>query len=144
MVVPTFVRQALAEEPITVHSSGDQQRCFCHVKDVVRALAEIPGREDLYGEVVNIGSTEEVSIRELAVRIRDMVGSSSEIVNVPYDEAYGEGFEDMVRRVPDIAKAERILGWHPTASLDEILQDVVAYERCSGASELRRAVSSAP
>jgi UDP-glucose 4-epimerase len=128
MVVPNFVRQALAGDPITVFGSGEQRRCFCHVKDVVRALVELCQREDLYGEVLNIGSTEEISILELAEKVKVITGSESEIVLVPYEEAYGEGFEDMYRRVPDISKIERKLGWRPTASLDEILRDVVGYE----------------
>jgi UDP-glucose 4-epimerase len=128
MVVPTFVRQALAGKPITVFGSGEQQRCFCHVRDVVRALAELLERDDLYGEVLNIGSTEEVSMLELAERVKDAVGSRSEIVLVPYGEAFGEGFEDMRRRVPDTGKIERALGWHATASLDQILADVIEYE----------------
>lgn len=128
MVVPTFVRQALANEPITVFGSGEQQRCFCHVHDVVRALAELPLRGELYGEVLNIGSTEEVSMLELAERVKRTTGSESEIVLVPYSEAYEEGFEDMPRRVPDTSKIERALGWRATASLDEILSDVIAHE----------------
>lgn len=144
MVVPRLVRQALAEEPMTVFGSGGQRRCFCHVRDVVRALAQIPRREELYGEVVNIGSTEEVSIRELAERIRAATDSKSEIVTVDYSEAYGEGFEDMARRVPDIAKAERLLGWHPEASLDDILHDVITHERNSGALAGEGATASAP
>jgi UDP-glucose 4-epimerase len=128
MVVPTFVRQALAGEPITVHGSGTQRRCFCHVRDIVRALTQFPGREEFYGEVINIGSTEEVSIIELAERVRAIAGSDSEIVTVPYSEAYGEGFEDMVRRVPDTGKIERMLNWKPRFSLDDILGDVVAQQ----------------
>ena len=111
MVVPTFVRQALAGEPITVFGSGDQRRCFCHVEDVTRAMRGLMERADLRGEVFNIGSTEEVSMIELAERVRRAAGSKSEIVRVPYDEAYGEGFEDMARRVPDTAKISTALGW---------------------------------
>ncbi len=129
MVIPTFVRQALAGEPITVYGSGEQQRCFCHVSDVVRALAELATRTDLFGEVLNIGATEEVSMLELAHRVKDATGSGSEIVLIPYEQAYGEGFEDMRRRVPDITKVSSALGWHPTASLDQILADVIAHQR---------------
>lgn len=128
MVVPNFVRQALAGEPITVFGNGEQRRCFCDVRDVVRALTQLCERDDLYGEVLNIGSTEEVSMLELAHRVKAAAGSDSEIVLVPYEDAYGEGFEDMHRRVPDISKIERALGWRPTISLDEILRDVVAFE----------------
>jgi UDP-glucose 4-epimerase len=131
MVVPNFVRQALAAEPITVFGSGDQQRCFCHVRDVVRALAALSARSDVYGQVYNLGSTEEVSIWELAERIKEATDSSSEIVRIPYDEAYAEGFEDMRRRVPDIGKIRETIGWEPTVSLDAILDDVIAHQRAT-------------
>jgi UDP-glucose 4-epimerase len=129
MVIPSFVRQALADHPITVYGDGTQQRCFCHVGDVVRALADLMTREDAYGEVFNIGSDEEISILDLAHRVREMAGSDSEIVLVPYDEAYEDGFEDMLRRVPDTEKLRRLLRWQPTKSLEEILADVVESRR---------------
>ena len=129
MVVPNFVRQALAEQPMTVFGDGTQRRCFCHVGDVVRGLADLMEHEDHYGEVFNIGSTEETSIMELAERIRARTGSSSEIVLVPYDEAYEEGFEDMQRRVPDLAKIGERIGWRPTRSLDDIIEDVIEDQR---------------
>jgi UDP-glucose 4-epimerase len=125
MVVPRFVRQALADEPITVFGDGEQRRCFCHVKDVVCALADLMEREDHFGEVFNIGSTEEVTIMELARRVQGICDSESEIVTIPYDEAYEEGFEDMLRRVPDTSKLERAIGWERTRDLDAILADVV-------------------
>jgi UDP-glucose 4-epimerase len=128
MVVPTFVRQALAGQPITVYGSGEQQRCFCHVRDVVRALADLVTCDDLYGQVFNIGSTEEVSIAQLAERVRQATQSDSEIVYVPYSEAYGEGFEDMRRRVPDISKIKNALGWEPTACLEKIIADVIQHQ----------------
>lgn len=131
MVVPTFVRQALAGEPITVFGDGTQQRCFCHVKDVVCALATLMERSDLSGEVFNIGSTEEVSIMELAKRAKERASSESEIITVPYDEAYEEGFEDMSRRVPDTLKIERAIDWRPSRDLDEMLLDVIASCRVS-------------
>jgi UDP-glucose 4-epimerase len=129
MVIPTLVRQALTGQPMTVYGSGEQQRCFCHVRDVVRALADLSVRDDVYGEVFNIGSSEEVSIHELALRIKETTGSDSEIVRVPYEEAYGQGFEDMQRRVPDCSKLEAAVGWRPTASLHDILRDVIEHER---------------
>jgi len=129
MVVPNLVRQALSGQPITVYGNGEQRRCFCDVRDVVRALSALLAREDLAGEVFNIGSTEEVSILELAHRIKAVTGSDSEITLVPYEEAYGEGFEDMRRRVPDISKIERVLDWRPTASLDQILDEVITHQR---------------
>lgn len=127
MVVPTFVRQAVRGEPITVHGTGEQQRCFCHVRDVVSALADLAARDDVYGEVFNIGSTDEISIHELAWRIKRATDSHSEIVFIPYHEAYGQGFEDMRRRVPDITKIGRVLGWAPTLCLDEILAEVISH-----------------
>ena len=124
MVIPNFVRQAIAGQPIRVFGDGTQSRCFCHVHDVVGALAGLMERDDLYGEVFNIGSESEITIRALATRVRDLVGGDASISYVPYDEAYEEGFEDLQRRVPDITKIRSVLGWEPTKSLDEIVLDV--------------------
>jgi len=134
MVIPRFVRQALAEQPITVHGDGEQRRCFMHVADAVQALADLMEREDVYGEVFNIGSTEEVSITDLAERVRARTGSSSPIQLLPYEEAYGAGFEDMMRRVPDVGKIERAIGWHAKVSLDQILDSVIEHQRRTGES----------
>jgi UDP-glucose 4-epimerase len=131
MVVPTFARQALAEQPITVFGDGRQQRCFCHVRDVVRALADLMHTDEHFGEVFNVGSREEISILDLADRVRSVAGSASEIVLIPYHEAYGGGFEDMHRRVPDTSKVESAIGWRQTLRLDDILQDVLAGERAA-------------
>lgn len=128
MVVPNFVRQALAGQSLTVFGDGTQSRCFCHVHDVVRALADLMERDDLYGEVFNIGSEAEITIRGLASRVRELVVSEASIKYVPYDEAYEEGFEDMHRRVPDITKIRTALDWEPTKSLDEIVLDVMAQQ----------------
>jgi UDP-glucose 4-epimerase len=128
MVVPSLVSQALAGRPLTVYGDGTQSRCFCHVHDVVRALADLMERDDLYGEIFNIGSESEVTITQLAERIRENVGSSSEIVYVPYDQAYEPGFEDMMRRIPDISKIGQTLGWSPTRTLDEIISDVKRHQ----------------
>ncbi|HZI17574.1 MAG TPA: GDP-mannose 4,6-dehydratase [Pyrinomonadaceae bacterium] len=127
MVIPTFVKQALAGRPITVYGDGNQTRCFGFVGDVVGALVGLMGREEAVGEVYNIGSDEEVSIMELARRVKELTGSSSEIVTVPYDEAYEEGFEDMPRRVPDTSKVRALVGFRPTIKLDDILRSVVEY-----------------
>jgi len=132
MVVPSFVRQALASKPITVYGDGSQQRCFCHVEDVVRALCDLMVTDDHYGKVFNIGSTEEISILDLAHRVREAAQSDSPIELVPYEDAYDLGFEDMPRRIPDIAKIENALGWRPTRDLTGILADVVRSERESG------------
>jgi UDP-glucose 4-epimerase len=129
MVIPNFVRQALADEPLTVFGDGTQSRCFCHVSDVVRAMADLMRRDDAYGEVFNIGADEEISILDLARQVQRMTESKSEITIVPYEEAYEPGFEDMQRRVPDTNKIRSLLGWHPTRSLTEILSDVIEEHR---------------
>jgi UDP-glucose 4-epimerase len=126
MVLPSFARQALAGSPITVFGDGTQSRCFCHVKDVARALIGLMQNERSYGEVFNIGSTHETSIEGLATLVRDLAGSSSPIVKIPYAEAYAEGFEDMMRRVPSIEKIKHHIGWEPRFALNEIVRDVIA------------------
>lgn len=130
MVVPRFVRQALAGEPLSVYGDGSQTRCFMHVQDAVRAIVALAGCPEAVGEVFNIGSTEEISIRDLARRVVQLTGGApdAQIQLVPYEQAYGAGFEDMQRRVPDIQKIERVVGWQPQRSLDETLQDVIVYE----------------
>jgi len=129
MVVPTFIKQALTGRPITIHGSGDQSRCFAEVGDVVSALVALMDHPAAVGEVFNIGSSEEVTVRALAERVKSMTGSASEIVSIPYEQAYGEGFEDMPRRVPDIGKVNRLIGYSPTKSLDQILQSVIDFFR---------------
>ncbi len=141
MVIPRFVRQALAGEQISVFGDGKQTRCFCHVADVVRALADLMTETKPWGEVVNIGSTEEISMLELAERVKKLTGSESEIGTVPYEEAYGEGFEDMRRRVPDLSKAEELIGWRPERDLDTILRDVIASRARQGDPGLSIAVA---
>jgi UDP-glucose 4-epimerase len=133
MVIPNFVTQAMSGNPITVFGTGLQTRCFCHVRDVVRAMLALIEHPDAVGEVVNIGSTEEVSMLELARRVKALTGSKSEIVFVPYAEAYEAGFEDMPRRVPDTAKAQRMIGFAPTATLDDILRSVIEHQRGAAA-----------
>jgi UDP-glucose 4-epimerase len=129
MVIPTFVRQALSSQPLSVFGTGDQSRCFCHVTDVVQAIRDLCLSDATVGEVFNVGSEEEITIAKLARRVCDLAGSSSSIRSVSYDEAYEQGFEDMMRRVPHIGKVQRAIGWKPTRSLDEILRDVMDYER---------------
>jgi UDP-glucose 4-epimerase len=128
MVIPTFVKQALAGRPITVYGDGTQTRCFGYVGDVVGALIKLMEHEGAVGEVFNIGSNEEVSILELANRIKELTKSESEIVLVPYAEAYEEGFEDMPRRVPDITKVGGLVGFKPEMKLDGILKSVIDYQ----------------
>ncbi len=127
MVIPNFVRQALADQPITVYGDGTQSRCFTDVSDVVRGLVGLLDYADGPGEVFNIGSQQEVSILELAKKVKAATGSDSEIVLVPYDQAYEEGFEDMLRRVPDTSKIAAAVGYEPRVPLDEILQRVIDY-----------------
>jgi UDP-glucose 4-epimerase len=127
MVIPTFVKQALAGRPITVYGNGKQTRCFGYVGDVVGALIKLMDRADSVGQVFNIGSNEEISILELAKKVKELARSDSEIVFVPYDEAYEEGFEDMPRRVPDTTKIKNLVGFRPEMSLEGILQSVISY-----------------
>jgi len=138
MVIPRLVRQAINDEPVTVHGDGRQTRCFCHVSDVVDGITRLLDSSESIGEAFNVGSTEEISILDLAQRIIDKTGSSSSITLVPYDEAYERGFEDMRRRVPDTTKIATATGWTATYSLDAILDDVVAEARAelAGKAEL--------
>ncbi|MBK6496201.1 MAG: NAD-dependent epimerase/dehydratase family protein [Gemmatimonadetes bacterium] len=129
MVLPNFVRQALAGEPITVYGTGDQQRCFGHVQDAVEALLRLIGNPNAIGGVFNVGSDEEVSIRQLAEMVREAAGSDSPIVNVPYEEAYAEGFEDMHRRIPDLTRLKAMIDFRPETPLATIIRDVVAEQR---------------
>jgi UDP-glucose 4-epimerase len=131
MVIPTFVKQSLAGRPITVYGSGKQSRCFCYVGDVVGALMRLMDAEGSVGEVFNIGSNQEISILDLAKRVKELTDSDSEIVFVPYDEAYEEGFEDMPRRIPDTSKVNKLVGFKPEKRLDEILQIVIEFHRDS-------------
>jgi UDP-glucose 4-epimerase len=128
MVIPTFVKQALAGRPITVYGDGKQSRCFGYVGDVVEALIKLVDHDKAVGQVFNIGSNEEISIVELAQRVKDLTRSQSEIAFVPYDEAYEEGFEDMPRRIPDITKVNALVGFRPQMSLDGILRTVIDYQ----------------
>jgi len=129
MVLPRFVQQALAGQPITVHGDGSQRRCFAHVNDVVEALVRLPTVSMAAGKAVNIGSQEEVAIRELALRVQRACASGGKIVHIPHDKAYGSGFDDVSRRVPDLERARKLLGWAPQCELDAIVKDVVNYYR---------------
>jgi UDP-glucose 4-epimerase len=128
MVIPTFVKQALAGRPITVYGDGKQSRCFGYVGDVVGALIKLMDHPNAVGQVFNIGSNVEISILDLAERVKKITQSDSEIVFVPYDQAYEEGFEDMPRRIPDISKVSDLVGFRPEMSLDGILESVVDYQ----------------
>jgi UDP-glucose 4-epimerase len=134
MVVPRFVRQALDGEPITVYGDGRQSRCFTDVEDAVRATLALSLAPNAVGDVFNIGTTHELTIQELAERVRALAGSAVPIRFVPYEEAYQPGFEDLRRRVPDIRKAERVAGYQPRVPLDETLHRVIAHLRDTGRS----------
>ncbi|MQA31496.1 MAG: NAD-dependent epimerase/dehydratase family protein [Luteitalea sp.] len=129
MVIPNFVQQALAGEPITVFGDGTQSRSFTHVADVVRAVVALVHEPRAIGQVVNIGCSEEVTINTLAERVLAMTGSASSITRIPYDQAYESGFEDMPRRVPDLAKITELIGYRTRFTLDDILGDVISYFR---------------
>jgi UDP-glucose 4-epimerase len=126
MVIPRFVAQALAGEPITVFGDGKQTRCFAHVADVVGALVKVIAHPEARGQVFNVGNDEEVTILSLAERVRSLTGGKSPIRTVPYSEAYTAGFEDMIRRVPDLTKIRRLIGYRPTRDLDQILAAVLS------------------
>ncbi len=121
MVLPTFVRQAIAGQPLTIHGDGKQSRCFCHVSDVVKALQKLMEREEANGQVFNVGSTESVTIEELADRVIELTGSRSEKKFIPYDEAFRLGFEDITKRVPDISKIKKLIDFEPSLTLDDII-----------------------
>jgi UDP-glucose 4-epimerase len=129
MVLPNFVRQALAGEPITVFGDGKQSRCFCHVKDSVEAVLRLMAAPEAIGEVVNVGNTHEISIEDLARLVKQHTGSASPIVHIPYDQAYEPGFEDMPRRVPALGKLKRLTGFKPSTPLTEIVDSVITYFR---------------
>ena len=127
MVVPRFVSAALNNESLSVYGSGDQIRCFCHVDDAVRALLLVMDSEKAVGEVFNVGNNQQISIMELAKKVIELTESSSTIEKIAYEKAYPEGFEDMQRRVPDISKIKRVLGWTPEINLDQIIKDIAAF-----------------
>ena len=127
MVIPRFVKQALLNQPITVFGDGKQSRCFMHVKDAVSALAKLSQTDKAVGEVINLGSDKAITIENLAKMVKRAVRSKSEIQYISYDKAYEEGFEDMRRRVPDLRKIKKIMGYKPKYSLDDILKDVIDY-----------------
>jgi UDP-glucose 4-epimerase len=127
MVVPRFVTAALKNNPLSVYGSGDQIRCFCHVDDVVRALLLVMDSEKAVGQVFNVGNNQQVTIMELAKKVIEITGSTSTIEKIAYEKAYPEGFEDMQRRVPDISKIKKVLGWTPEINLDQIIKDIAVF-----------------
>jgi UDP-glucose 4-epimerase len=131
------VRQALRGEPITVYGDGTQRRSFTWVGDVVEAMIRLIQEPRAYGEVFNVGHTEDISIYELARLVKEITGSNSDIVFIPYEQAYEEGFEDLPRRLPDISKIQALIGYRPTLTLREMLERIIAYEREQLRSEAR-------
>jgi UDP-glucose 4-epimerase len=129
MVIPRFIWQALNGESITIFGLGKQTRCFLHVKDAVNAIIRLVDHPSAVGEVFNIGSQEEITIEDLAKKVIDLTGSKSSITYIPYEKAYEEGFEDMERRVPDVSKAKKLIGFTPTFDLKEILTDIISFYR---------------
>jgi UDP-glucose 4-epimerase len=129
MVIPRFVNQAVRGEALTVYGDGAQTRCFCYVGDVVKALAELMDHPEAYGRVFNLGGTEEVSMTDLAHKVVDLADSSSKIRYLSYEEAYEEGFEDMLRRVPDITRVRELIGFEPKVELNEIIRLVIDEQR---------------
>ncbi len=127
MVVPRFVSAALKNEPLSVYGSGEQIRCFCHVDDAVRALLLVMDSDKAVGQVFNVGNNQQITIMELAKKVIELTGSTSSIEKIAYETAYPEGFEDMQRRVPDIAKIKQVLGWTPEINLDQIIKDIAAF-----------------
>jgi UDP-glucose 4-epimerase len=142
MVIPNFVQQALLGQDITIYGDGTQTRCFTHVSDVVKALIRVAEHPNAVGEVYNIGSDQETTILQLAEQIRRMTESDSQIVFVPYDQAYEAGFEDMMRRVPDISKIRNLIDYHPTINLEGILSSIIEYHRVKMVGELGIPASS--
>ena len=129
MVLPRFVQQALIGQELTIFGDGTQSRCFCHVADTVEGLIRVLDTEETVGDVFNIGSQNEISIRGLAEMVVELAGSPSGVTFVPYEQAYEPGFEDMERRLPDLDKVAAVTGWRPTRTLHDIVRDVIDYER---------------
>ncbi len=147
MVIPNFAERALADEPIQVHGDGTQTRCFTHVHDAIRAVLGLLDTPEAEGEVFNVGQTDEISIKDLAERVRELSDSSSEITYIPYEEVYGPGFEDMKRRTPDISKLQSTIHFEPEFSLEDILHDVIneltsQSDETEETTDLRRFTSS--
>ena len=127
MVLPRFVKQALNNEDITIYDDGSQSRVFCHVEDAVRAVLALAADDSTIGEYYNVGGVGETTIKELAERVIARTGSQSKLISIPFDQAYGAGFEDMQRRVPDISKIKSAIGWEPTHNLDSIIDSVADF-----------------
>ena len=143
-MIPRFVKSALLNEPIIVHGDGTQSRCFTYVKDAIKAVVTLMDTDEAIGEIFNVGSTNEVRIRDLAQKVIELTGSSSRIEYVPYKDVYGEDFEDMKRRVPDITKIRNLIGWQPEMELDELLQEVIKHEEAAMKSMVTARIYESP
>jgi UDP-glucose 4-epimerase len=137
MVIPRFVERALAGDPIEIFGDGEQTRSFCHVRDTIRALKGLLEERSISGQIYNVGSTERVSINELAARVKAATGSGSKVTYLPFSQAYGQGIEDTLHREPAIDKIREAIGWQPTRTLDEILADVIEHARAGVPAETR-------
>ena len=129
MVIPRFVKKGLLNQPITVYGDGSQSRCFTYIDDVIEAILALIDCPDAVGEIFNVGSTEEITIQQLAEKIIELTNSNSTILHISYEEAYEQGFEDMKRRVPDITKINNLIGWQPKVGIDELLTKIIEYHR---------------
>jgi UDP-glucose 4-epimerase len=127
MVLPTFVGQAVRQEPITVYGTGQQSRCFSHVEEIVEAIMMLVGNQESHGQIINLGNNDPITITELARLVKEITNSSSDIVTIPYDQAYHEGFEDMTHRIPDISMAQKLIGFKPHKSVEDIIRDIFAW-----------------
>jgi len=132
MVIPRFVKHAMLDQPIPVYGDGSQSRCFTYIGDVIKAMLALIDHPDAVGQIFNIGSTEEITIQELAEKIIELTNSKSTILHISYEEAYEKGFEDMKRRVPDISKINNLIGWQPKVGIDELLTKIIEYHRSNG------------
>ena len=135
MVVPRFVSQALSGSDITVYGDGNQSRCFCDVRDVIPAIKSLAESSEAEGRVFNIGAKDEISILDLARKVKDMCNSQSKIILVPYEQATEEGFEDMRRRIPDISRINDLIGWNPSIALDDTIVDIIKQFKEDGLSD---------
>ncbi|MDP6586913.1 MAG: GDP-mannose 4,6-dehydratase, partial [Anaerolineales bacterium] len=135
MVVPRFVNQALSGSDITVYGDGNQSRCFCDVRDVIPAIKSLAESSEAEGRVFNIGAKDEISIIDLARKVKDMCSSQSKIILVPYEQATEEGFEDMRRRIPDISRINDLIGWNPSIALDDTIADIIKQFKKDGLSD---------
>jgi UDP-glucose 4-epimerase len=142
MVLPRFVRQALAGQDLTVYGDGTQMRCFAHVRDVTEAIVLVLENDDALGSVLNVGAETPLTIMELARKVIERTGTDSKAKLVPYDEAYDEGFEELGRRQPDTSALRELTGWTPTRTIDDAIDDVIAYEQGRWDGVQRRAVAS--